>query len=113
MPPAGTARPASATWPGRCRVLDGVLLDELLESLRRDRQHLALVVDEHDKAVGIITLEDVLEEIVGEIEDEFDTETDEIRVGEPRVPADGKGDRMVPSRRVGHGLASSSAHGDR
>ena len=91
VPPAGTAK-ASLRDLARplCRVPDGVLLDELLESLRRDRQHLALVVDEHDKAVGIITLEDVLEEIVGEIEDEFDTETDEVRVGEPRVPADGK-----------------------
>jgi CBS domain containing-hemolysin-like protein len=73
------------------RVPDGVLLDELLESLRHDRQHLALVVDEHDKAVGIITLEDVLEEIVGEIEDEFDSEADEVQGGEPRVPADGEG----------------------
>jgi CBS domain containing-hemolysin-like protein len=72
------------------RVPDGVLLDELLESLRRDRQHLALVVDEHDKAVGIITLEDVLEEIVGEIEDEFDSETDGVRADEPRVPPDGE-----------------------
>jgi CBS domain containing-hemolysin-like protein len=73
------------------RVRDGVLLDELLESLRHDRQHLALVVDEHDTAVGIITLEDVLEEIVGEIEDEFDSEADEeVRVGERRVPADGE-----------------------
>ena len=74
------------------RVPDGVLLDELLESLRRDRQHLALVVDEHDKAVGIITLEDVLEEIVGEIEDEFDSQADQPtrhRDG-PRVPADGQ-----------------------
>ena len=78
-------------WPER-RVPDGVLLDELLESLRRDRQHLALVVDEHDKAVGIITLEDVLEEIVGEIEDEFDPEPDRPtrHPAGHRVPADGE-----------------------
>jgi CBS domain containing-hemolysin-like protein len=74
------------------RVPDGVLLDELLESLRRDRQHLALVVDEHDKAVGIITLEDVLEEIVGEIEDEFDPEPDQPtrHPDGHRAPGDGE-----------------------
>jgi len=75
-----------------CRVPDGVLLDELLESLRRDRQHLALVVDEHDTAVGIITLEDVLEEIVGEIQDEFDPEPDQPtrHPDGHRVPGDGE-----------------------
>jgi CBS domain containing-hemolysin-like protein len=54
------------------RVPDATMLDDLLEDLRRDRQHLALVVDEHGIAVGAITLEDVLEQIVGDIEDEFD-----------------------------------------
>jgi CBS domain containing-hemolysin-like protein len=75
-----------------CRVPDGVLLDELLESLRRDRQHLALVVDEHDTAVGIITLEDVLEEIVGEIQDEFDPEPDQptLHPAGHHVPGDGE-----------------------
>jgi CBS domain containing-hemolysin-like protein len=53
-------------------VPDSLLIDELLEQLRREREHLAIVVDEHGTAVGIVTLEDVLEEIVGEIEDEFD-----------------------------------------
>jgi len=53
-------------------VPDSLLIDELLEQLRRQREHLAIVVDEHGTAVGIVTLEDVLEEIVGEIEDEFD-----------------------------------------
>ena len=51
-----------------------MLIDELLERLRRKREHLALVVDEHGTVVGLITLEDILEEIVGEIEDEFDPE---------------------------------------
>jgi CBS domain containing-hemolysin-like protein len=56
------------------RVPDSLLIDELLEQLRRRREHMALVVDEHGTAIGIVTLEDVLEEIVGEIEDEFDPE---------------------------------------
>ena len=51
-----------------------MLIDELLELLRKQREHLALVVDEHGTTVGLITLEDVIEEIVGEIEDEFDPE---------------------------------------
>jgi CBS domain containing-hemolysin-like protein len=53
-------------------VPDSLLIDELLEQLRRRREHLALVVDEHGTVIGLVTLEDVLEEIVGEIEDEFD-----------------------------------------
>jgi CBS domain containing-hemolysin-like protein len=56
------------------RVPESMLIDELLEGLRRKREHLALVVDEHGTVVGLITLEDILEEIVGEIEDEFDAE---------------------------------------
>src|SRR3712207_9563581 len=46
--------------------------DEVLHTLRRDRQHIALVVDEYGTVVGLLTLEDVMEEIVGEIQDEFD-----------------------------------------
>jgi CBS domain containing-hemolysin-like protein len=56
------------------RVPESMLIDELLEGLRRKREHLALVIDEHGTVVGLITLEDVLEEIVGEIQDEFDPE---------------------------------------
>ena len=56
------------------RVPESMLIDELLERLRRLREHFALALDEHGTAVGLITLEDVLEEIVGEIADEFDPE---------------------------------------
>jgi len=54
------------------RVSEQTLLDELFTRLRRNRRHLALVVDEHGTATGLVTLEDILEEIVGEITDEFD-----------------------------------------
>ncbi len=47
-------------------------LNELLRDFRSNRNHLALVVDEFGSTAGLITIEDVLEEIVGEIEDEFD-----------------------------------------
>ena len=60
-----------------------MLIDELLERLRKLREHFVLVVDEHGTVVGLITLEDVLEEIVGEIEDEFDPEEKEPMREEP------------------------------
>ena len=47
-------------------------LNELLRDFRSNRNHLAIVIDEFGATAGLITIEDVLEEIVGEIEDEFD-----------------------------------------
>ena len=52
-------------------------LNELLRDFRSNRNHLALVVDEFGNTAGLITIEDVLEEIVGEIEDEFDEQEQE------------------------------------
>lgn len=49
-------------------------LNELLRDFRSNRNHLAIVIDEFGNTAGLITIEDVLEEIVGEIEDEFDEE---------------------------------------
>ena len=47
-------------------------LNDLLRDFRKNRNHLAMVVDEFGQLAGLVTIEDVLEEIVGEIEDEFD-----------------------------------------
>ncbi len=52
-------------------------LNELLRDFRSNRNHLAIVIDEFGNTAGLITIEDVLEEIVGEIEDEFDERAQE------------------------------------
>ncbi|RZS54508.1 magnesium and cobalt transporter [Sphaerotilus mobilis] len=68
-------------------------LNELLRDFRSNRNHLALVVDEFGRVAGLITIEDVLEEIVGEIEDEFDEKDTEAGIytladGSQRVAGD-------------------------
>lgn len=59
------ARPVS-------QIGDTVYVDKALRKMRQDREHLSIVIDEHGTAVGIVTVEDIIEELVGEIEDEFD-----------------------------------------
>jgi magnesium and cobalt transporter len=68
-------------------------LNELLRDFRSNRNHLAIVVDEFGSNAGLITIEDVLEEIVGEIEDEFDEKDGESSIytladGSQRVAGD-------------------------
>lgn len=53
-------------------VLESTKLDKLLEDFKNKRKHIALVVDEYGGSCGVVTLEDVLEEVVGEIDEEID-----------------------------------------
>jgi putative hemolysin len=59
--------------------LETKTVDELFEDLRKARQQLAIVIDEHGGTSGVVTMEDIFEEIVGEIRDEYDNEEDVIR----------------------------------
>ena len=55
-------------------VPEALLISSLLERMRSARQQMAIVIDEHGNYIGLVTLEDMIEEIVGEIEDEWDLE---------------------------------------
>lgn len=59
-------------------VPEGKRLDELLAEFRRTKSHLAVVVDEYGSTAGVVTLEDLLEEIVGDIADEYDLPDDDV-----------------------------------
>ena len=64
-------------------------VDALLSEMQARRQHIAIVIDEYGGTAGLITIEDILEEIVGEITDEYDNE-DQVTILEPglaRVPS--------------------------
>ncbi len=64
---------------------------DLLREMQKEKFHIALVTDEYGSVVGLVTLEDLLEELVGEITDEYDTEEPELeRVADDVYRVDGK-----------------------
>ena len=86
-------------------------LNELLRDFRSNRNHLAIVIDEFGATAGLITIEDVLEEIVGEIEDEFDDKDGESGIytladGSQRVAGDVEIDAV--NERVRHRAADTT-----
>jgi CBS domain containing-hemolysin-like protein len=79
-------------------VPDHVALEDLFLQMRDQRRHLALVVDEHGVVLGLITMEDVLEELIGEFEDETDRRATKVRrtvTGEVVVPGSLRPDELA------------------
>src|SRR3954471_4351783 len=86
-------------------VSESARVDRVLRDMRRDRRHIGLVHDEHGTVVGLVTLEDILEELVGEIDDEFDPEHREpIRVEGDTVLIDGSAPAREVAERLGFEL---------
>ncbi len=66
-------------------VPESKLIMDVFKELKSSKQHIAVVVDEHGGTAGLVTMEDILEEIVGEIQDEYDVEEAEILELEPGI----------------------------
>jgi CBS domain containing-hemolysin-like protein len=68
-------------------------IDDLLHELQRRKVHIAIVLDEYGGTAGLVTIEDLLEEIVGEIQDEYDVEEPlVVRMSEDEARIDGRAD---------------------
>jgi len=86
-------------------VSESARVDRVLRDMRRDRRHIGLVHDEHGTVVGLVTLEDIIEEIVGEIDDEFDPERrDAFRRDGDVVVIDGAAPAREVAERLGFEL---------
>jgi len=85
-------------------------VDELLPDLQRRRVHVAIVVDEYGGVAGLVTIEDLLEEIVGEIRDEYDSEEAMVEfLGDGQYVFDGRIPLDDVNKLVGAELASGVA----
>lgn len=73
-------------------VIETVKIKQLLVKMQKERIHMAILIDEYGGTAGLVTVEDILEEIVGEIRDEFDIDEKPMieQIGEGRTVLDGK-----------------------
>jgi putative hemolysin len=80
---------ASVNWHALIRpaffVPEGKLIEDLLSDFQKKRIHMAVVVDEFGGTSGVVTLEDIMEEIIGEIKDEFDEDENDIKKIEENI----------------------------
>jgi magnesium and cobalt transporter len=89
-------------------VPDSKKLDSLLREMRRRHVHIAIAVDEYGGVSGIVCLEDILEEIVGDIQDEFDNEREDIiEIGEKVFLCDARVDIGDLNEELGLNLPDS------
>ncbi len=88
---------------------ENMMLSKLLQEFRSAKQHFAFVQDEYGTNIGIVTLEDVLEELVGNLQDEFDQEQPNV-VGEGnKFTVDGEISLVDLNQRIGVTLESTES----
>ncbi len=90
--PGGPEAVLTAVMRPAVYVPDSKRIDELLKEMQRTRNHMAIVVDEYGGTAGVVTIEDILEEIVGEITDEYDADEvpDVARLDDGRLRVAGR-----------------------
>jgi len=88
--PLGSPFDMAALLKPACFVPESKNIGELLRELQRDRTQLAVVVDEYGSLSGLVTLEDLLEEVFGEIHDEHELQPEFLEVGPGEFLADGQ-----------------------
>ena len=83
-------------------VPESMTIDDLLHEFQRRKVHIAIVLDEYGGTAGLVTIEDLLEEIVGEIQDEYDVEEPLVECLDDEAARSTAGRRSTTCRPVGH-----------